>query len=123
MKVMVTVNVEMDLDLTNGVRGEIVGIVLHPDKPPPGDKSVVTLKHLPAYVLIKLGWTRATQMDGLDENVIPVEMATRTFQIRVRGNGARYVTRTCLLSTISDNSSLQFYRLSFAGANHTLCYH
>jgi hypothetical protein len=79
MKVMVTENVETDLDLTNGARGEIVSIVLHPDEPPPGDESVVTLKHLPAYVLIKLSWTRAMQLDGLDKNVIPVEMATRTF--------------------------------------------
>jgi len=93
MKVMVTENVETDLDLTNRARGEVVSIVLHPDEPSPGNKLVVTLKHLPAYVLIKLSQTCSTQLDGLDENVIPVEMATRTFQIKVRGNGGRYVTR------------------------------
>lgn len=94
MKVMVTENVETDLDVTNGARGEIVGIVLHPDEPPLSDESVVILKHLPAYVLVKLGRTRATQLEGLDENVIPIEMATRTFQIKVRGNGGQYSTRT-----------------------------
>ena len=34
MKVMVTNNVETDLDITDGVRGEIVDIILHPDEPP-----------------------------------------------------------------------------------------
>jgi hypothetical protein len=34
MRVMVTKNVETDLDITNGARGEIVVIVLHEDKPP-----------------------------------------------------------------------------------------
>jgi hypothetical protein len=94
MKVMVTENVETDLDITNGARGEIAGIVLHPDEPPLGDESVVTLKHLPIYILVKLSRTCATQLEGLDENIIPVEMATRTFQIKVRGNGGQYSTRT-----------------------------
>ena len=30
---MVTENVEMDLNITNGTCGEIVGIVLHEDEP------------------------------------------------------------------------------------------
>jgi hypothetical protein len=33
MKVMVTDNIETDLNITNGARGEIVDIVLHPDDP------------------------------------------------------------------------------------------
>ena len=37
MKVMVTENIEIDLDLINGAWGEIVDIVLHPDEPPIGD--------------------------------------------------------------------------------------
>lgn len=32
MKVMVTENVETDLNITNGARGTIVGIVCHPDE-------------------------------------------------------------------------------------------
>lgn len=94
MKVMVTENVETDLDITNGARGEIVGIVLHQDEPPLGDESMVTLKHLPAYILVKLNRTRATKLEGLDDNIIPVEMATRSVQIKVRGNGGKYSTHT-----------------------------
>ena len=33
MKVMVTRNVETDLDITNGTRGTIVDILLHPEEP------------------------------------------------------------------------------------------
>jgi len=65
MKVMVTTNVEMDLDVTNNARREIVDIILHPDKPPVGDGPVVKLKYLPAYILVKLTHTQATQLDGL----------------------------------------------------------
>lgn len=68
MKVMVTNNVETDLDVTNGARGAIMGIVLHPDKAPIGDKSEVTLKYLPAYILIKLGQTQVTPLEGLEDS-------------------------------------------------------
>jgi len=42
MKIMVTENIEIDLDLTNGARGKIVDTVLHPDEPLIGDEPVVT---------------------------------------------------------------------------------
>ncbi|KAG1836487.1 hypothetical protein F4604DRAFT_1519928, partial [Suillus subluteus] len=58
MKVMVTQNIETDLDITNGARGTIVDIILHPDEPPISNESSVTLKHLPAYILVKLNRTR-----------------------------------------------------------------
>ncbi|KZT28687.1 hypothetical protein NEOLEDRAFT_1057849, partial [Neolentinus lepideus HHB14362 ss-1] len=32
MKVMVTQNIATDLDITNGVRGEIIDVVLYPDE-------------------------------------------------------------------------------------------
>ncbi|KAG5641683.1 hypothetical protein H0H81_011038, partial [Sphagnurus paluster] len=72
MKVMVTENIETDLDLTNGARGEITDIILHPDEPAIGDGPIVHLQHLPLYILVKLHRTRATTLDGLDERVIPV---------------------------------------------------
>jgi PIF1-like helicase len=76
MKVMVTENLETDLDVTNGARGEIVNIILHPDEPPIGDEPIITLQHLPSYILVKMDRTRATQLEGLDESIIPVQMAT-----------------------------------------------
>src|SRR5271170_6891262 len=46
MRVMVTRNIETDLDITNGARGEITEIVLHPDEPLIGKQAVVELKYL-----------------------------------------------------------------------------
>ena len=94
MKVMVTENLETDLDVTNGARGEIVDIILHPDEPPISDEPIVTLRHLPSYILVKMNRTRATQLEGLEESTIPVQVATRSFQIKVRKPGGQYVTKT-----------------------------
>jgi hypothetical protein len=44
MKVMVTDNIDTDLDIANGSRGEIVDVVLHPDEPPIGEDNIVRLK-------------------------------------------------------------------------------
>jgi hypothetical protein len=80
MKVMVTQNIETDRDITNSARGTIVKIVLHPDEPALGDQSLVTLKYLPAYILVKLNRTRAWQLQDLEDSVIPVEMTTNLFR-------------------------------------------
>jgi len=84
MKVMVTTNVETDLDVTNGTCGEIVDIILHPDEPPVGDGPVVKLKYLPAYIPVKLTRTQATQLDGLEGSVIPVELMTSTVKLQMK---------------------------------------
>ena len=69
--------VTTDLDITNGAQGEIVDIVLHPDEPPfSRDAAVVTLKHLPAVILVKLHRTCASGLDGLDDAVVPIQPAT-----------------------------------------------
>jgi hypothetical protein len=76
MKVMVTSNIKTDLNATNRAHGEIVDIILHPDKLTLEDRPVVKLKHLPSYVLVKLTCTQASQLEGLDEGIIPVKVAT-----------------------------------------------
>lgn len=59
------------LDITNGARGIITDIILHPEEPPFDQSApVVKLRHLPAYILVKLNRTRASQLAGLDEAVI-----------------------------------------------------
>ena len=84
MKVIATQNVEIDLDITNGARGTIVGIILHPDEPMISDAEAQTveLQCLPLYVLAKLDRTRTTQFAGLDESIILVEPKTQTFQVK-----------------------------------------
>ncbi|KAF8425807.1 hypothetical protein L210DRAFT_3367619, partial [Boletus edulis BED1] len=59
MKVVITFNVETDLDVAIGARGEVVKVVLHEDEPffsPP--KSVVELQRPPAYVIVKMMSTK-----------------------------------------------------------------
>ncbi|EIM88690.1 uncharacterized protein STEHIDRAFT_45213, partial [Stereum hirsutum FP-91666 SS1] len=59
MKVMVTTNLETDLDIANGARGTVVGIVLHQAEGVVGDGDTVTLHHMPPYILVRLDRTRA----------------------------------------------------------------
>ena len=80
MKVMVTTNVEMDLDVTNNARREIVDIILHPDKPPVGDGPVVKLKYLPAYS----GQADSHTSNTIGWTVIPVEPMTSTVKLQTK---------------------------------------
>ncbi|KAJ6622669.1 hypothetical protein B0H10DRAFT_2340322 [Mycena sp. CBHHK59/15] len=94
MKVMVTSNLETDLDLTNGARGEIVDIILDPDEPPVGDAPIVRLQKMPAYILVKLTRTRARQLPGLDKLVIPIEPTTTTYHMKVKLPSGKMGTKT-----------------------------
>uniref|UniRef100_D8PLN3 DNA helicase n=1 Tax=Schizophyllum commune (strain H4-8 / FGSC 9210) TaxID=578458 RepID=D8PLN3_SCHCM len=53
-QVLVTRNVETDLDITNGARGEIVGIVVAEDEPDFGTATVVRLQKQPRPVSCRL---------------------------------------------------------------------
>ena len=81
-------------DGTNGAWGEIVDIILHPDEPPIGNDPVVHLKYLPAYLLVKLACTQASQLEGLDKAVIPVEPTMMTMRISVLIPNHKVVTHT-----------------------------
>ncbi|KAJ6479041.1 hypothetical protein C8R45DRAFT_762088, partial [Mycena sanguinolenta] len=59
MKFLVTSNIETDLDLANGARGDIVNIILAPEEPPIGSGPIVQLQKLPAHIFVKLSRTRA----------------------------------------------------------------
>ncbi|THG93633.1 hypothetical protein EW026_g7654 [Hermanssonia centrifuga] len=94
MRVLVTENLETDLDLTNGARGEIVDIVLHEQEPAVGTEGVFQLKYLPAYVLVKMDRTRASRLKGLEASVVPVEPASSTMQIKLTTRGGKTIRRT-----------------------------
>ncbi|TFY67448.1 hypothetical protein EVJ58_g1608 [Rhodofomes roseus] len=97
MKVMVTLNVDTDLDVANGTRGEIVDIVLDPREPAIANDRIVNLQYLPLYVLVRLEHTKASGLTGLAENVIPVEPLSRTFQVQVPirdAEGQHFVSKT-----------------------------
>ena len=94
MKVMVTENLDTDLDITNGARGEIIAIVLHPDEPPSTQDSVVHLRHLPVYILVKLIKTRASQLPLLDQGVIPIEPHISSTKFAVEDEDGKVVQRS-----------------------------
>jgi len=85
MKVMVTCNVETDLDVTNGARGVVVGIIMHANKDQYSDQTEVHLERMPKYVLMQLNRTQASTLAGLEKGVIPVEPMEVTFKIKVAG--------------------------------------
>ena len=78
IKVLVTDNVETNFNITNGTQGEIIYSILHPDEPLTGEGLIVHLKYLPSYLLVKLSHIHTSQLDGLDEAIIPVEPAMIT---------------------------------------------
>ncbi|KAF8516495.1 hypothetical protein JB92DRAFT_2252791 [Gautieria morchelliformis] len=96
MKVMVTFNVKTELDIANGVRGEVTHIVLDEREPPVRqEEAKIQLKHPPAYVLVKLHRKKAGQLPRLQAGVVPIVPMQKKFTITV-GNKQRTVTRTQL---------------------------
>ena len=94
MKVLVTNNIETDLDMTNGAWGTIVDIVLHLDEPPLGDELIVHLKYLPSYLLMKLSRTCVSKLDRLDDAVIPVEVKSSSMHIHVKNGEGKWIQCT-----------------------------
>ncbi|KAG8727140.1 hypothetical protein FRC12_022775 [Ceratobasidium sp. 428] len=78
MEVMVTLNVETELDIANGARGTVVSIVLDPNEPPFDPTApVVTLSRVPLCVLIKMSRrTRAITLPGPGPDVLPIVQKT-----------------------------------------------
>jgi len=54
-----------------------ISIILNPEEPPPEGASIVKLKHLPQFILVKLNRTRATRLDALDDGVIQIFPSAR----------------------------------------------
>jgi len=95
MKVMVTENIETDLDITNSAHGTIIDIMLSLDEPVVSDlHATIKLQQLLVCILVKLNWTWATQLDGLEGSTIPVEPATRSYQIKCTPPKGKAITCT-----------------------------
>ena len=88
MKVMMTCNVQTDIDLANGARSEIVDVMLHPDEPDhDAGAREVQLRYPPVYVLVRLQHTEV-QLRGLDEGVVPI--VPRTFSQSLTVDGEKH---------------------------------
>jgi ATP-dependent exoDNAse (exonuclease V) alpha subunit len=94
MEVMVTFNVNTDLDIANGSRGQIVDICLNEQErnASPND-AIVELEHQPLYVLVKLSRMKASHLEGLGEGVIPICPLERTYSFQDEAGITKTVTR------------------------------
>lgn len=102
MEVMVTYNVETDLDVANGSRGRIIDVVLDEEEPAfEGDRSEVDLHFMPAFLLIKMDRTRADTLPGLPTGVLPLEPMSKSFVVNLLNGQAQRVKRTQLPLTVA----------------------
>ena len=100
--VMVTLNILTDLDVANGVRGIIEGIVLDEREKIFATRNTHTiqLQYPPRYILVKLDRTKAPPLEGLPQNVIPIVPVTKTFTVNKDGSKIT-VSRTQLPLTLA----------------------
>jgi hypothetical protein len=85
MKVMVTNNLQTNLDITNGAHGIITNILLSHYEPPLEETSTVTLKFMPECVLVKLDHTHAAALLHLGKGIIPIQPVSSKMQIHIHG--------------------------------------
>ncbi|KAG8744135.1 hypothetical protein FRC10_010704 [Ceratobasidium sp. 414] len=74
MKVMVTYNIETELDVANGVLGIVERIILHDGAidSTTSDRNTLVLTRPPAYVLVRLSRTKAGPLAGLEAGIVPI---------------------------------------------------
>lgn len=96
MEVMVTYNVDTDIDVANGARGRIVDIILNEEETADLNRDVVKLDAMPAYILVQMDRTKAPQLPDLEVKVLPIQPMTKTFEIRTAGGTKKTVHRTQL---------------------------
>ena len=77
-------NIETELDLANGAHRTIVGIVLDPNEPSiDANKNTMHLEHLPKYIMVKLEHTCISQLQDLEDSIIPIEPRKQNLQIHI----------------------------------------
>ena len=82
MEVMVTFNIDTDIDVANASRGCITDIIFDERKSKvPSTEPVVELEYLPAFILVKMKHTKAATLDGLEPGILPLMPLERTFNI------------------------------------------
>jgi hypothetical protein len=72
MEVMVTVNIDTELDVANGARGIVHKIILDPREDASSTSKEVKLCYQPACVLVRLNRTKAPKLSGLEMGIVPI---------------------------------------------------
>ena len=89
MKVLVTHNVETNLDITNGARGTITNIVFDIREQHQQCTSTIRLRYLPKYILVRMERTKVYKLSTLEENIIPIEPMTMCLNVQVENDGVQ----------------------------------
>jgi hypothetical protein len=93
MQVMVTFNVETDLNIVHGSCGEITKVILDDCEPAFSHTAVIVKLTYPLpYLLIKLNHTKSVQLDGLEKNIILLIPMEHTSTI-IHGNQPKSIKR------------------------------
>ena len=81
-KVLITMNTNTDMDMCNGVRGEVVHIWVDSwEEEANEETSVQEMQYPPSCVLIKMDRTWEGQLEGLEENTIPLFLITQMVEV------------------------------------------
>jgi hypothetical protein len=85
MSVMVTYNVETEMDVANGARGTIEAVIIHKDSEKvdkeQGNSSIMNLTRPPACVLVRLDRRGKTKtLPGLGPDIVPIVPIRNRFQ-------------------------------------------
>ena len=113
MEVMVTFNIDTDIDVANASRGCITDIIFDEcESKVPSTEPVVELEDLPAFILVKMKHTKAATLDGLEPGILPLVPLEHTFNIIHRTRTSHYSA-----STAFDNF-IRIYRLPFPRPNN-----
>jgi hypothetical protein len=117
MDIIVTMNVEVDLDIATGTRGTIVGIMLDPHEPTIDTQSpTVKLTYMPTYILVKLATSRGIRLPGLDSGVVPIVPASKAYQFTMLTmQRDRSITKFTNMSDDSNSPSCLPMRLPITG--------
>ncbi len=76
-KVLIMMNINTDMDMCNGVRGEVIHIWADPQEEGGNEEtSVQEMWYPPSCVLIKMNRNQEGQVEGLEENTIPLFLIT-----------------------------------------------
>lgn len=100
MEVMVTFNIDTDLDIANGSRGHITDIILDERETQTSPtQPVIELEYIPAYILVKMNSTKVPVLEGLEQGVLPIVPLERTFNILRQGREQAVIRRQLPLTT------------------------
>ena len=90
---MVIFNVETDLDVANGAKGETIKIVLDENESNYSlTQSIGQLKYPPMYMPIRMKSSKVPGLEGLEQNIISLMPMEHTFLI-TQGSQSKTVVR------------------------------